>query len=738
MDVRTGPRRSPYPAALLFLLATATITVVAYRFHQTDKAVIENEVRNQLLAVADLKVRQLTDWREERLGDAHVLMANRMMMPAIERILAGTAGTRERDDVLAWLTSLCEHLHYADALLANRRGEVVLKVGRAMGPERHFEELAREVFRKGAPVLRDFHAGQPGFPAHLGMNLPLARTAQSPPLGALLLGIDPAKHLYPLMQLWPVPSRTAETLLVRREGNRVVFLNDLRHAKNAALTLTIPLTHTDVPAVQAVLGKEGIVSGPDYRGEPVLAAVRRVPGTSWFLVAKVDADEVHAPIRRRSIHSLLIVSLLILSAGAVIFQLWRRQQLRFYKEKYQAELDRRALLGHYDYLTRFANDIIILADESGRIIEANDSAVSAYGYSREELLGKPGRELRDASTVDRFEEDWRHAAKQGGGIVETLHRRKDGSVLSVEVSMRTIEVEGKKLYQSIIRDISERQAMVEKLSETAATLKAIVDASPAAIIALTTGGQVTLWNRAAERVFGYRSEEVLGRPLADFGAFPDEERQRLRRALLAGESLGPLELRRPRKDGAWVDVSFSAAPLLDSKGEVAGMLGVMLDITGQKRAEREQRLLGETVAASLNEIYLFDAVTWRFRYVNQGALRNLGYTLAQMQAMTPLDIKPEFDRERFEKLIQPLQKGESRMQVLETTHRRSDGSLYPVEVHLQLFDHDPRARVPRHDPGHHPAAACRGGAPAQRGATAAVAEVGGNRAARRRRGSRFQ
>jgi hypothetical protein len=231
------------------LLATIAITVGACRFHQTDKAVIENEVRTQLLAVADLKVRQLTDWREERLGDAHVLMAHRMMMPAIERILAGSAGARQRDEVLAWLTSICEHPHYADALLTNRRGEVVLKAGRTMGPEGHVEEIAREVFRKGEPVPRDFHAGHPGYPAHLGMNLPLAWTAQSPPLGALLLGIDPTEHLYPLIQSWPAPSRSAETLLVRREGNQVVYLNDLRHRKNAALTLTVPLTRTGVPAV---------------------------------------------------------------------------------------------------------------------------------------------------------------------------------------------------------------------------------------------------------------------------------------------------------------------------------------------------------------------------------------------------------------------------------------------------------------------------------------------------------
>jgi two-component system, cell cycle sensor histidine kinase and response regulator CckA len=689
MKAKSAPRRPPYLLTALFLLAAAAISAVAYRFHQTEKIVIENEVHNQLLGIADLKVRQLTDWRGERFGDASVLMSNKMMMPVLERILAGTAGAGERNQAIDWMTTICERLHYANAVLVNRQGKVVLRVGRPMGTARHFEEISQEVLQAGKPVFRDFHSDGKDDPIHLGINLPLARSVQSPAFGALLLGIDPDKHLYKLIESWPVPSRSAETLLARREGNEVVYLNRLRHRKDAAaLTLRFPVTAAHLPVVQAALGGEGVVFGRDYRGIAVLAAVRRVPGTPWLLVAKIDADEVHAPVRRRSITLGVIVFLLVLALGSGVYHFWRRQQLRFYRERYQAEIERRALLGHYDYLTRFANDIILLADGEGYLIEANDRAVSTYGYSREELLGMPVRDLHHPSAVASLEGDWRRAAEQGGGIVETLHRRKDGSEFPVEVSMRFINVEGKKFYQSVIRDIRERKAMVEKLRETAATLNAIVDASPAAIIALASDGKVTLWNRAAERVFGYSAEDLLGHPLPARGAGLDEERNRLMRTLLAGESFGPIELRRPRKDGTMVDLSLSGAPLRDAQGAVVGVLGVLLDITGHKRAEREQRLLGEAVAASLNEVYLFDSDTLLFRYVNRGALENLGYTLAEMQRMTPLDIKPEVDRERFRKLIDPLVNGEAKVQNFETAHRRADSSLYPVEVHLQLFDHD--------------------------------------------------
>lgn len=88
---------------------------------------------------------------------------------------------------------------------------------------------------------------------------------------------------------------------------------------------------------------------------------------------------------------------------------------------------------------------------------------------------------------------------------------------------------------------------------------------------------------------------------------------------------------------------------------------------------------------SLNEIYLFDAQTLRFEYVNSGAQRNLGHNMDTLRMMTPLDIKPEFDEASFRIMTHPLLHGEKKVLIFETMHRRADGTLYPVEVHLQLF-----------------------------------------------------
>src|SRR5450759_860221 len=113
-----------------------------------------------------------------------------------------------------------------------------------------------------------------------------------------------------------------------------------------------------------------------------------------------------------------------------------------------------------------------------------------------------------------------------------------------------------------------------------------------------------------------------------------------------------------------------------------------VDITETKAAQSQQGRYLSMLDRSVNEIYVFDEESLKFVYVNGAALHNLGYSLAELQQMTPLDIKPAFTRPSFEELLLPLRDGTREVLVFETVHRRKDGTTYPVEVHLQRFQGD--------------------------------------------------
>ncbi len=128
----------------------------------------------------------------------------------------------------------------------------------------------------------------------------------------------------------------------------------------------------------------------------------------------------------------------------------------------------------------------------------------------------------------------------------------------------------------------------------------------------------------------------------------------------------------------------SNSRILNSDGSTS-LMSVYRDITELRKTERERLKFLDTLEASLNEIFIFDVNTLKFHYVNQGGIKHLGYSLDEFKKMTPLAIAPEFDKESLNKLLAPLAKGKQKKIIFETTHKRKDGSTYPIEVHLQLI-----------------------------------------------------
>ncbi|MCF6240460.1 MAG: PAS domain S-box protein [Bacteroidales bacterium] len=141
------------------------------------------------------------------------------------------------------------------------------------------------------------------------------------------------------------------------------------------------------------------------------------------------------------------------------------------------------------------------------------------------------------------------------------------------------------------------------------------------------------------------------------------------------------EIKHPIDDRIYI---VSNSRILNNDGS-SSLMSVYRDVTELRKAERERLKFLDTLEASLNEIFIFDVKSLKFHYVNQGGIKHLGYSLEEFKNMTPLAIAPEFDKESLNKLLAPLEKGKQKKIIFETTHKRKDGSLYPIEVHLQLI-----------------------------------------------------
>ena len=166
----------------------------------------------------------------------------------------------------------------------------------------------------------------------------------------------------------------------------------------------------------------------------------------------------------------------------LVFVLYRKnRQAAIYRLESDMEHERRSMLERFEYLTKYANDIILLLDEQGRIVEANERAVKSYGYSREELLESTLHDLLVPEERPEGSSFMEAVRVHNGHVYETRHLRRDATNFPVESSVRQVNINERAYFQHIIRDITERVKAEEERSQREAFIKAIIDNLPVGI-----------------------------------------------------------------------------------------------------------------------------------------------------------------------------------------------------------------------------------------------------------------
>jgi len=200
-----------------------------------------------------------------------------------------------------------------------------------------------------------------------------------------------------------------------------------------------------------------------------------------------------------------------------------------------------------------------------------------------------------------------------------------------------------------------------------------------------------IWSDETFRILGFEPGEVEPSEDLFLSKVPADDLSEVRKVLKSshkGEEPFTLVHRIVRNNGDVRIVRTEGKPLRTKDGKYEGMYGILEDITERRLAATENDRLSNVIQKSLNEIYMFNNDNHLFEYVNEGALRNLGYTLEEMLSMTPQDIIPKYTPAKFQRLVELLQENIEEKIVFETENKRKDGSLYPVEVHLQLIRED--------------------------------------------------
>lgn len=400
--------------------------------------------------------------------------------------------------------------------------------------------------------------------------------------------------------------------------------------------------------------------------------------------------------------------------------------------------------GRFECLFGCLNDAVLLLNNRGEILEANDRAAILYGFSRTELIGRPIRDLVAEAELPKFETRV-HALLEGSFVFDSVHRRKDGSPIEVEVSYRLIDSEGGDLHQCLIRDISQRKRAEAELQRIHRAMRVLSASNQALVRSADEHGLLRAICGAATAAGGY--------PLAWIGFAEDDRKRSVRMAAAAGRNVEYLDSIRV----TWADEPAGRGPVgicirtghvvvfndleshpdfefwkqranrygfgaaislpLSDDGAIIGALTIMAAETDAFRRE-EVELLEELAGdlsygisahrrrlsqARTEEALLETALEFRtlfdaandsifiidppghFLEVNQLACRRLGYTRDELLHMSVKDIdSPAFHSKLDARRDQLLANGRS---LFETVHVAKNGAELPVEINSCLFEY---------------------------------------------------
>ena len=638
--------------SLIGLLGVAALALVVggcWLYGHVTQAV-RSEKQSELKAIAELKANQIAAWRKQRLADAR-MNSTGIIRTYVVQWLKGSGEASLKAGIVARLETFRDLEELQNMIVAAPDGHILLSLdSRLTALDANAKEMVARAVSSHDAVFGDLFRCPTCNEVHLDIAAPIL-DPDNRPVAVLILRSDAGDFLYPFVQCWPTPSRSAETLLIRRDGDDTLFLNKLRHRPDPALTLRIPLSRSDIPAVRAALGKTGAFEGRDNRGVEVLAEILRVPGSPWFMVAKVDADEILAEARYRGQFILLFTAVFVLVTGAMAAFVFSFRQKTLYQNLYRAKHQRREVEEEIRATFYSIGDGAISTDAAGRVTRMNPVAEKLTGWSEAEALGKPLEQVfHIVNEETRAEVGSPVARVMRDGIIvnlanHTLLVARDGTERPIADSGAPIRDEKGQVTGVVLvfRDQTDERKAETALRESEERYRILFENSAQGILVADAQTRRFMYaNRSICEMLGYTRDELTRLGVADI--HPEDSLDHVAsefESQLRGEKTLAPALPCVRKDGTvfCADVNATATVIEGRKCNV----GFFTDITERRRAEQTQRNLIAILEATPDFVGFASGKDKHIFYINRAGREMIG--IGRDEDVTKLnvsDVHPEW------------------------------------------------------------------------------------------------
>jgi PAS domain S-box-containing protein len=322
-----------------------------------------------------------------------------------------------------------------------------------------------------------------------------------------------------------------------------------------------------------------------------------------------------------------------------------------------------------------AMDAFYLVDSHGRLIDVNAQATFDTGFSREALLGKHVWDIDINTHPQTFHDQWGSVSENTSITLESKHKRKDGSLFPVEVSVLKF-LEGEEVFLfGIARDVSKRKQVEDELL---ATIETAFDG----FWVVDVSGRIIRANEAACRLLGYSMDELLSLHIWDIDVLESFEiaRDHIRRAMAHVREV--FETQHRLQNGNVIDVEISIAYLPYDNGKFVAFIR---DITEKKKIMQQLLLTQASIDKTALSVFWINA-EGMFVYVNHAACSSLGYTREELLQMRVCDVDPNYPQDIRGQQWEACKENE--LLTFTTIHRTKYGRDIPVQVTANFIRHE--------------------------------------------------
>ena len=585
----------------LFLVLSAGIIMSGILYYRSHEKEIRHNSEDVLRSVAQLKAEQIIRWRRERLGDASVISKELLFLESADAWLCRNEKTEQiRDRLLNRMEITKQSYGYQSLAMLDNAGNVILATDNnsiLIGPQ--VFRLFEKAMNTGEIVFGDSFICSLSKKIYIDIFAPLIvrRDEKTESVGVVILRTDPYEFLYPMIQSWALPSRTSETLLVRRDGDKVLYLNELRHKAGAALSFSMSISEENIPAVRAVMGQEGIIEGNDYRGVRVLAYIRKIPDSPWYIIAKTDTDELFASLQYQGFIFVFAAIILIILNGAVVLLMFNIREKDFYHKLYK---NTQLLEGIFE------NTPVLFAYLNSQFdfIKVNHAYAKADGHEPSFFQGRNHFELFPNAENEKI---FRQVVESGEPFFIYAKQFEDSKqpergISYWDWSLIPIKDHSGSINRLLLTlsDVTQRIRTENALRESDERFKNAFDTAAIGMCLVSLNRQFIKVNRSYCEIFGYSEQELLSMDIHEVihPDHSDADSDNMRRLRDGEIPYFYMEKRYIRKDGRIIWGLLAVSVVRDEQNKPLHFIGQLQDITARKTAEEKLRRAKEAADAA--------------------------------------------------------------------------------------------------------------------------------------------